>query len=86
MPSRVRCFNGTCEPSRDGAICIHCGRTLRTSAEAIDAARAGEPIDPDDPNYWVYLMHDIEIIAVPIERPTNAALGFYGKRPSRKAS
>ncbi|HEX5164796.1 MAG TPA: hypothetical protein VFV93_05315 [Thermomicrobiales bacterium] len=45
-----------------------------------------EPLDPNDPNYWIYLMHDIEIIAEPIDQPTNAGLAFYGKRPTRKAS
>ena len=31
-------------------------------------------------------MHDIEIIAEPVEAPTNAGLAFYGKRPKRNAN
>jgi hypothetical protein len=85
LPSRVQCFNGTCVASRDGLVCIYCGRTLRTTDEAL-ASGAGEPIDPNDPNYWIYLMHDLEVIAEPIAPPTNAGLSFYGKRPNRKAS
>lgn len=46
---------------------------------------SGGRIDQNDPNYWIYLMHDIEVIAEPVEAPTNAGLAFYGKRPKRKA-
>ena len=94
MPSRVQCINGSCVPDRPGGVCVYCGRPVRdgvipelTLENALAILReGGGRTDPDDPNYWVYLMHDLEIIAEPIEAPTNAGLAFYGKRPKRKAS
>jgi hypothetical protein len=83
LPSRVQCFNGTCVPSRDGVACIYCGRTLQP---AQDETPFGILLDPDDPNYWIYLMHDLEVIAEPVPPRPSAGLGFYGKRPNRKAS
>ena len=94
MPSRLQCFNDRCVSQRPGGPCIHCGRTVSEdglpelsleSAFAILRASGGR-IDQIDPNYWIYLMHDLEIIAEPVEPPTNAGLAFYGKRPKRNAS
>jgi hypothetical protein len=94
LPSRLQCFNGRCVPERPGGACIHCGRAVSEdglpelsleSALAILRASGGR-IEPNDPNYWIYLMHDLEVIAEPIEAPTNAGLAFYGKRQKRKAS
>jgi hypothetical protein len=46
---------------------------------------ATEPPDPTDPNYWVYLMHDIEIVDPETETaPSGAALAFYGQKPRRR--
>jgi hypothetical protein len=55
----------------------------RPSAELIDEILslpllpADAMPDPLDPNYWVYLMHDADI-EEPVDRPTHAALAFYG--------
>ena len=94
MPSRLQCFNDRCVPERPGGPCIHCGRTVATDGLpelSLESALAilrdsGGRIDPNDPNYWIYLMHDLEIIAEPVEPPTNAGLAFYGERPKRNAS
>jgi hypothetical protein len=85
-------LNGPCIPERPGGACVYCGRTLRDDGLpeiSLETALAilresGGRIDPDDPNYWIYLMHDIEIVAEPIKAPTNAGLAFYGTRPNRK--
>ncbi len=94
MPSRLQCFNGPCVPERPGGVCLYCGRAAREDGppdRSLENALAilresGGRIDPNDPNYWVYLMHDLEIIAEPIEPRTNAGLAFYGKPSKRKAS
>jgi hypothetical protein len=91
---RAQCPDGTCVPSRSGGFCLLCGRALRRQAVPEDVLQAAltqqdeerEPLDPNDPNYWIYLMHEIEIIAEPIAPPTNAGLAFFGKRPARMAS
>ena len=93
MTSRAACGDGSCVLSRSGSFCLICGRTFReetVSEELIEQALAtprdvDPSLDPNDPNYWVYLMHDIEIIAEPIAPAANAGIAFYGKRPNRPA-
>ncbi len=93
LPSRVQCFNGSCVASKSGDVCIICGRPIRgEQLPEISFERAlailresGQLPDSDDPNYWVHLLHDLEIVAEPVDLPTNAGLTFYGKRPKRQA-
>ncbi len=92
VPSRVQCMKSSCNLSRASGSCPACGRSLAdgsTSKVVLDEELAihfngVNSLDPNDPNYWVYLMHDVEIIAEPIKAPTNAGLSFYGTRPTRK--
>jgi hypothetical protein len=86
------CVNDACVPSRSGGFCLNCGRAFRDDPAPEEAVEHGPatahdkeaPLEPTDPNYWSLLMHDIEIVAVPVDIPTHAGLAFYGKRPDRQ--
>lgn len=79
MSTNALCPNDECIPARSGGFCLSCGRSLNDQPAPIDVLvtsellpRAGLSSDPDDPNYWVYLMHDLEIVTEPIEPQTSA--------------
>jgi hypothetical protein len=92
QPLDGECQSGQCVLSRSGRFCLVCGRSVGSSnlsadvlAEALAIAQAaGEPLDPDNPNYWVYLMHGAEIVDATEGRP-NGGLAFYGA-PSKRTS
>jgi hypothetical protein len=88
---RLECPGGTCAPSRSGRFCLACGRSIGGTTpppdvidEALALARAaGDDLDPDNPNYWVYLMHGAEIIDASEARRLNGGLAFYGSARKR---
>ena len=92
MSSNAPCVNGSCVPARSGSFCLYCGRSFNSGPISTDVLVKSEQLlredesslDPTDPNYWVYLMHDLEIVAEPVAPNLNAGLAFYGKRPDRK--
>jgi hypothetical protein len=92
LSSHAECVNGSCVPARSGGFCLVCGRSFNDGPippEVLVKSEQllredDESLGPGDPNYWVYLMHDLEIVAEPIAPQVNAGLAFYGRRPSRK--
>lgn len=94
-PPGARCPDDACVPTRSGVFCLVCGRSFLSgapSAEMIAAAIAsatGVTDDADDrdaehldPNYWIYLMHDPEIVPEDEPPALSAGLAFYGRAPS----
>lgn len=90
------CPLSNCVLSRSGRFCLTCGRALETDvpapeiiAEALAYARANNiDIDPETANYWIYLMHDAEIVNPDEPGRRNGGISFYGapRQTTKRAS
>lgn len=96
VSTRERCPDNACVVAASSRFCLVCGMAplddLPTAEEISASLVAPEPeapeLDPTDPNYWIYLMHDPEIVEEPAAQ-LNAGLAFYGaprKKPKQPAA
>jgi hypothetical protein len=84
MKTYRRCADGRCTLSVSGHYCLACGRIRADSQSvavphtSIGASTLSNP-DPDDPNYWTHLRHDLEIIDPEHSFAPSGIIGFYAR-------